>query len=55
MNEMSGVHDSFDDDPELRQRIRDAGITRPSLSALKPPQVNGHAVEELPRSILATS
>ena len=48
MSEMSGVHDSFDDDPELRQRIREAGITRPRLSALKPPQVNGHAAEDLP-------
>ena len=48
MNGMSGLHDSFDDDPELRQRIREAGITRPRLSAFKPPQVNGHAAEDLP-------
>ena len=48
MNEMSGVPDSFDDDPELRQRIREADITRPRLSALKSPEVNGHAVDDLP-------
>jgi hypothetical protein len=33
---------TFDDDPELRQRIREAGIKPPPLSALKP-RGNGHA------------
>ena len=48
MTEMSKVADSFDDDPELRQRIREAGITRRKLSAFKPPRVNGHAQEPPP-------
>lgn len=48
MTEMSNVPDSFDDDLELRQRIREAGITRPNLSARKPLQGNGHAIEGPP-------